>query len=594
MTELILDRTKADPYEPKPLDPQQLKVVAHRIGAMRVLAGPGTGKTTTLVAAMAERLTGPDKLNPENVLGLTFGRRAALDWRAKVTLAVGGGLVPQVSTFHSFCYGLLRKYDPQAAAEIGLRLLSGPEQQVRSNTVRILTAHRAKGLEWPLVIVAGVQEDLWPDLRMRQTLLQADRVGDRTELLPTTLREALVAERRLFYVAMTRAMQRVVVTAVFEDRKEEGEVPSRFIDDVKLSGAIVASEHLPGRPARALSADSIVAELRRTLASPNSSEALQKAAASRLAKLAGTEYGALRTANPDNWWGILPTTKNEINKPIEPISISATAVNNLEECPAQWFLTRQVSAVAQTQNHMVFGTILHSIAQGLQTGELAPNLEDISGQLDKVWASMPYEADWISTNERQQAGLAAERLLNWFQANADVRSIAESTLEFATTLPVTDSDGSTREISIKITGSADRVQFNADDILVYDYKTGRKATTNIQKNVQLALYSYLVENGTFSDGDRKLTLEPGQTVTGGALINLRLEDKSQPGMPQIQQVANGTHDLKNDVPLVERLANAAAIILDERYEARPDTGRCDYCAVRMLCPAQSEGRQVLE
>jgi len=160
-------------------------------------------------------------------------------------------------------------------------------------------------------------------------------------------------------------------------------------------------------------------------------------------------------------------------------------------------------------------------------------------------------------------------------------------------LPVTDSDGSTREISIKITGSADRVQFNADDIVVYDYKTGRKATTNIQKNVQLALYSYLVENGTFSDGDNKLTLPPGQTVTGGALINLRLEDKSQPGMPQIQQVANGTHDLKNDVPLVERLANAAAIILDERYEARPDTGRCDYCAVRMLCPAQSEGRQVL-
>ncbi|NBX70761.1 MAG: hypothetical protein EBQ98_02485, partial [Actinobacteria bacterium] len=131
MTELILDRTKAEPYEQKPLDPQQLKVVAHRRGAMRVLAGPGTGKTTTLVAAMAGRLTGEEKLNPENVLGLTFGRRAALDWRAKVTLAVGGGLVPQVSTFHSFCYGLLRKYDPQAAAEVGLRLLSGPEQQVR-------------------------------------------------------------------------------------------------------------------------------------------------------------------------------------------------------------------------------------------------------------------------------------------------------------------------------------------------------------------------------------------------------------------------------------------------------------------------------
>ena len=131
MTELILDRTKPTPVDPKTLDAEQLRVVAHRKGAMRVLAGPGTGKTTTLVAAMADRLTGDAKLQPDQVLGLTFGRRAALDWRSRVTLAVGGGLIPQISTFHSFCYGLLRKYDPAIAAEVGIRLLSGPEQQVR-------------------------------------------------------------------------------------------------------------------------------------------------------------------------------------------------------------------------------------------------------------------------------------------------------------------------------------------------------------------------------------------------------------------------------------------------------------------------------
>ena len=43
--------------------------------------------------------------------------------------------------------------------------------------VRLLTAHRAKGLEWPLVVVAHVQEDAWPDLRRRATLLRADRIG---------------------------------------------------------------------------------------------------------------------------------------------------------------------------------------------------------------------------------------------------------------------------------------------------------------------------------------------------------------------------------------------------------------------------------
>ena len=130
MTTLKLDSTPVPDYQAPQLDEQQREVVAHRKGAMRVLAGPGTGKTTTLVAAMAGRLTGPDALKPENVLGLTFGRKAALDWRDQVTRAVGGGIVPTVSTFHSFCYALLRKFAPIDAYEIATRLLSGPEQQV--------------------------------------------------------------------------------------------------------------------------------------------------------------------------------------------------------------------------------------------------------------------------------------------------------------------------------------------------------------------------------------------------------------------------------------------------------------------------------
>ncbi len=48
---------------------------------------------------------------------------------------------------------------------------------VRPDAVRLMTAHRSKGLEWTLVVVAGVQEGLWPDLRRRGSLLEADRIG---------------------------------------------------------------------------------------------------------------------------------------------------------------------------------------------------------------------------------------------------------------------------------------------------------------------------------------------------------------------------------------------------------------------------------
>jgi len=132
MTRLILDRSPAVPYSPPNLDADQSRVVNHRQGAMRVLAGPGTGKTTTLVAAMAARLSGPDALSPDQVLGLTFGRRAAIDWRDQVSAAVGGGVVPLVSTFHSFCYALVRRFQSDEIYATATRLLSGPEQQVRA------------------------------------------------------------------------------------------------------------------------------------------------------------------------------------------------------------------------------------------------------------------------------------------------------------------------------------------------------------------------------------------------------------------------------------------------------------------------------
>ena len=51
------------------------------------------------------------------------------------------------------------------------------EQGVRGAAVRLLTAHRSKGLEWDLVVVAHVQQEGWPDLRRRSTMLQADRIG---------------------------------------------------------------------------------------------------------------------------------------------------------------------------------------------------------------------------------------------------------------------------------------------------------------------------------------------------------------------------------------------------------------------------------
>ena len=105
------------------------------------------------------------------------------------------------------------------------------EHAVREDCVRVLTAHRSKGLEWDLVVVAGVQEEIWPDLRLRGSLLGAGELAEvarpgafvpgqgtasqaAADVDAAMLAAKLLAEeRRLFYVAATRARHTLVITA---------------------------------------------------------------------------------------------------------------------------------------------------------------------------------------------------------------------------------------------------------------------------------------------------------------------------------------------------------------------------------------------
>ena len=155
----------------------------------------------------------------------------------------------------------------------------------------LLTAHRAKGLQWRRVFILGVQEESWPDLRSRPSLLLPDRlhadgIGD-----PPLMNELLEDERRLFYVACTRARESLTVTAVANAGQSPsfGEQPSRFLAEVAADTSGVGLRHEPGYQLSALSMSSVVASLRATLESDETSAALKHAAAERLAHLASQE-----------------------------------------------------------------------------------------------------------------------------------------------------------------------------------------------------------------------------------------------------------------------------------------------------------------
>ncbi|NDB18633.1 MAG: hypothetical protein EB027_05145, partial [Actinobacteria bacterium] len=124
---LSLLRVGADATPPL-LDPEQQVVVSHRGAPLLVLAGPGTGKTTTLVEAMLARICGDDALECAQVLGLTFGRAAAEQWRERVAVRLGAQ-PPTVTTFHSCAFALLRRFPEIVHLAGPPRLLAGYEEQ---------------------------------------------------------------------------------------------------------------------------------------------------------------------------------------------------------------------------------------------------------------------------------------------------------------------------------------------------------------------------------------------------------------------------------------------------------------------------------
>ena len=475
----------------------------------------------------------------------------------------------------------LEEREPQAGVatlldELGMQEIPAAPQEERvatSGAVRLLTAHRSKGLEWDVVVVADVQEEVWPDLRRRGSLLDADEIDlDALRPEPTT-QQLLVDERRLFYVALTRARRRCIVTAV-NAIDDAGARPSRFLDELvdELPPTRLAGVDL-------LSPASLVARLRRTLQDDALPVPLRRAAAVRLARLASAKAddGAplVPVAGPSSWWGVRDWSPGirDIRDPAKPLRLSGSAVASYDVCPLRWFLEREVNAGGAASVAQGFGTVVHALAKLLADGVLEPNADVLVERLDNVWSALGFEAAWQADREREEARRSLQRLVRWLDARKGEGVASEAEFEV-----------SIRDVVLR--GAVDRLEIDADGcVRVVDFKTGRtaKGKAVVAADPQLAVYQLAVREGAFVQH-----VAPDAPLGGAELVYLRTELAT--GLPIVRDQPS----LPAESPtwadeLVDR---TAAGIRAERLCARLNDS-CGSCAFQSVCPAQDAGGQVV-
>lgn len=432
-----------------------------------------------------------------------------------------------------------------------------------SGIVRVLTPAAVAGESFDTVILAGLNEGAWPNLRLRSGVLGAadlalfvDRPGpmpNRAELRAMRRNANLHDEIRLAVAALSRARNRVLVTAVENDesapsglfRVLESAVQCEVVPCGRVASALHSANPGPFPESRQL-----VSALARALAS-------ESADPSHLAGLlTALEREGIESARPENWYH-QPLTRTDPPFPSgSTLALSPSSLATAAQCPRA-FLLESAGARTSGGTAQEVGTLIHALAEAHPRAGAAELVAEFAKRGPEGEEA---EQNWRTRAERARIVQMLEKLGAYQSAHPDVAAVEK---RFSVPLGET----------IDIRGSIDRIEREAGGLRVVDYKTGKSAQSKVQaeRDPQLAAYQYALAH-----------MESDEPVVGASLVYVGTDAKSSALRHQAPLGEGDDPDwFENLVREIDARLRSARVNLVRNPH-------CKVCPVKRSCPLFQE------
>lgn len=455
-------------------------------------------------------------------------------------------------------------------------------EEEKAEGVSLITAHSAKGLEFPYVFVANLSENRFPVKNRPEEVSFPDELLK--ELLPKGDSHEQ-EERRLFYVSMTRAQNALYLTGVERPYVR----PSRFLNEV-LSGnkefeiinetdrnktATAAAPSILMEPEKE---EDAVKEARALFemafsgnAAPLSKDEVEKVVLSFLLarpvkpdkKLADGTIKTLESIGFANAADKLKEfykrnhDKSQAACAMKRLVLSHSQIEDYDSCPLRYKFKYIYGIPPEERAPLKFGTCMHATLEyfyRIMQEERVLGEEELISYYESIWDGRGYES---ATQEESYKKKGYDILKAYYKSNRAGFAKPPIHIEKKFLFRVGD---------VEMTGKIDRIDSGPDGkVEVIDYKTGKeKDQKNADESLQLAIYALACREEFKLDADELsfYYLEPGKKVST-QVDEKRIADTSEKIIETASLIRGG-----NFPPCEEK----------HRYM------RCSYCEYKPLCP----------